>query len=183
MFEDEKNDESGLLSYLNEFFVKNCYGFKPKQSVAAINKLVDEILLLSDDVNPPETVASVMCSEFKKMCEGQREKYWNRMPLLPANMIKPRAWAELVQYAGKILATSQNQDKFFIAAERARNECEAEKELVGDAMRQEYLKYNISPDDPQAQKLLLMAKSREQEAARKAKEDTEDTLPAGTDIF
>jgi hypothetical protein len=88
------------------------------------------------------------------------------MPLLPANMIKDRAWYELVQYAGKILATNTNSEKFIQAAKKAQEECEAEKELIGDAMREEYLKYNINPLDPNAQKLLLMAKSREAEAER-----------------
>jgi hypothetical protein len=179
----EDTGQASLVGYLNDFFVKNCYGFKKNQSAAAINTLAGKILELSDAVNPPGTVAGLLCSEFKKMCEGQREKYWDRMPLLPANMIKPRAWAELVQYAGKILATNQNSERFMQAAEKAQKEYEAEKELVGDAMRDEYLKYNIDPEDPQAQKLLLVAKSREHEATRNAKEDPVDNLPPGTDIF
>lgn len=162
----ENSDTASLIGYLNDFFVKNCYGFKANQSAGAINTLAGKILELSDEVNPPGTVAGLLCSEFKRMCDGQRAEYWRRMPLLPANMIKDRAWYELVQYAGKILATNTNSEKFIQAAKKAQEECEAEKELIGDAMREEYLKYNINPLDPNAQKLLLMAKSREAEAER-----------------
>ena len=167
----EDTGQAGLVEYLNAFFVKNCYGFKKKQSANAINTLAGKVLELSDDVNPPGTVASVMCTEFKKMCEGQREAYWKGTPLLPAYMIKPRIMAEVIQNAGKILSTAKNSEKFIQAAQKAQEECEADKELVSDAIREEYVKYNIDPDDPQASKLLLMAKSREAEAARKAEDE------------
>ena len=168
---DEEKDKGALIAYLNDFFVKNCYGYKPKQSAYAVKKLAEEIANLSDEVNPPLEVASVMCSEFKKMCEGGREEYWKGMPLLPANMIKARALAELIQYAGKILATNQNGNKFLSAAEKAKREYEAEKNLVGDEMRKEFIKYNIDPEDPQANKKLLLEKAKEAEAARQAQED------------
>lgn len=168
----EVKDTGGLVAYLNDFFVKNCYGaYKKNQSAGAINTLAELILELSDEVNPPETVAGLVCSEFKKMCEGQREKYWARMPLLPANMIKPRAWSELVQYAGKILATNLNNEKFTAAAEKAQKEYEAERNLVGDAVREEYLKYNIDPEAPDAQQKLLIAKSKEAAEARAADDE------------
>ena len=180
----ENSDTASLIGYLNDFFVKNCYGgYDKSKSAGAINTLAGKILELSDDVNPPGTVAGLVCSEFKKMCDGQRGDYWARMPLLPANIIKPRAWAELCQYAGKILATQANSERFMQATKKAQEEWEQEKGLVSDAMREEYVKYNIDPENPQAQELLLMAKSREFEEARKAKEDTADTLPPGADIF
>ena len=167
----EVKDTGGLVAYLNDFFVKNCYGYKQNQSAGAINTLAGLILELSDEVNPPETVAGLVCSEFKKMCDGQRDKYWARMPLLPANMIKPRAWSELVQYAGKILATNTNNEKFTAAAEKAQKEYEAERNLVGDAVREEYLKYNIDPEAPDAQQKLLIAKSKEAAVARAADDE------------
>ena len=167
----EDTGQASLIEYLNAFFVKNCYGFKKNQSVNAINKLAGKVLELSDDVNPPGTVASVMCSEFKKMCEGQREAYWKGTPLLPAYMVKPRIMAEVIQNAGKILSTSKNSEKFMQAAQKAQEECEAEKELVGDAMREEYLKYNIDPDDPNAAKKIIAAKAKEQAELRKAEDE------------
>lgn len=167
---DEEIAQASLTEYLNEFFVKNCYGFKKNQAAGAINELIGKIFELCDEENPPATVASVMCSEFKKMCEGQRGKHWKDMPLLPARMINPNVWAVLCQNAGKILATNKNSNKFMAAAQKAQEECEAEKDLVSVAMREEYLKYNINPDDPNAQKLLLVAKSQEQKA-RKAEDE------------
>lgn len=167
-----EKDKGALIAYLNDFFVKNCYGaYKPELSSSAIQKLADEILLLSDDANPPETVAGVMCSEFKKMCDGQRDKYWYRMPLLPANMIKPRAMSELIQYAAKILASAKNSERFMQAAKKAQEECDAEKAQVGDELRKEYLKYNIDPEDPEASKKIIVAKAQEAAAIRKAEDE------------
>jgi hypothetical protein len=170
----ENSDTVSLVGYLNEFFVKNCYGgYDKSKSAGAINTLAGKILELSDDVNPPGTIAALLCSEFKKMGDGQRGRYWNRQPLLPANMIKPRAWSELVEYAGKILATNNNSAKFMQAAKKAEAECEAEKSLVDDAMRDEFLKYNINPEDPARHQKLLVAKSNEVKPAEA--EETEAT--------
>ena len=139
-------------------------------------------------MNPPVEVAGVLCSEFKKMCDGQRSEYWKGQALLPSFMIKTRCWMELMQYAGKILATNSASNKFTQSWEKAVAEYEAEKAKVSDAVREEYLKYNIDPDAPDANKLLLIAKSREQEELRKAKEVEEEAAAAeesehGFEIF
>lgn len=176
----ENSDTASLIGYLNDFFVKNCYGYKPKQSEAAINTLAGKILEISDEVNPPGTVAGLLCSEFKRMCDGQRAKYWKGQALLPAFMIKTRCWMELMQYAGKILAANKASNKFTESWAKAEKEFREEQGLISDAVRAEYIKYNINPDDANANYLLLQAKSREQEELRKAKE-IEDEAQAMTD--
>lgn len=155
----EKDADSKLFAYLNDFFVKNCYGFRPKQSVSALKRLCSEIENVSDEKNPKLEVAGVLCSEYKKMCEGGRGDYWKGQPLLPAYMIKPRCWAELMQYAGKILATKSAANKFIAAAEKAKADYEAEKGEVCDALDNEYLKYDIDPHAPDAVRQLLQKKS------------------------
>lgn len=155
----EKDADSELFAYLNDFFVKFCYGFRPKQSVSAIKRLCSEIENVSDEKNPKLEVAGVLCSEYKKMCEGGRGDYWKGQPLLPAYMIKPRCWAELMQYAGKILATKSAANKFIAAAEKAKADYEAEKGEVCDALDNEYLKYDIDPHAPDAVRQLLQKKS------------------------
>lgn len=167
----ENSDTASLIGYLNDFFVKNCYGgYDKSKSAGAINTLAGKILELSDEVNPPGTVAGLLCSEFKRMCDGQRAKYWKGQALLPAYMIKTRCWMELMQYAGKILASNKAQNKFTESWEKAEKEFREEQGLISDAVRAEYIKYNINPDDANANYLLLQAKSREQEELRKAKE-------------
>ena len=166
----EDTGQASLVGYLNDFFVKNCYGYKGNKAGKSLNMIANQICELSDENNPPVEIAAVLCSEFKKMCEGGREEYWKGLPLIPANMIKGRVMAELIQNAGKILATSNNSSKFMQAARKAQEECEAEKDIVYDAIRQEYLKYNIDPDDPNASKLLIQAKSKEQ-AEKKAEDE------------
>ena len=182
----EENADTALFAYLEDFFVKNCLGFDKKKAAYSLNQLCEKIKSVSDEVNPPVEVAGVLCSEFKKMCDGQRNEYWKGQALLPSYMIKTRCWMELMQYAGKILATNSASNKFTESWEKAVAECEAEKEQISVAVREEYLKYKIDPDAPDANMQLLRAKSLEQEELRKAKEIEEEaaeTTEQGFEIF
>lgn len=180
--DDSERNDNALFDYLADFFVKNCKGFRVKQSVKALRELLGKIQDVSDEVNPPLEVASVLCSEFKKMCAGERNKYWKDLPLLPSYMIKPRCWIELMQYAGKILATNAQQNKFWSSMEQAAKECEADREEVQETIQQEFRRYKINPDAPDATRQLIEAKSREFEAKRQQYEaDGAETVPY--DIF
>ena len=184
----EENADSALFAYLEDFFVKNCYGFDKKKAAYSLNQLCEKIKSVSDDKNPPVEVAGVLCGEFKKMCDGQRSEYWKGQALLPSFMIKTRCWMELMQYAGKILATSSACNKFTESWQKAAAEYEAEKDQISDAVRAECLKYNINPDAPDANFQLIRAKSQEQEELRKAKEVEEEAAAAeesahGFEIF
>lgn len=187
----EENADSALFAYLEGFFVKNCYGFDKKKAGSSLKQLCEKIKSVSDEVNPPDVVAGVLCSEFKKMCEGGRSEYWKGQAMLPAFMIKTRCWMELMQYAGKILATNNASNKFMAEAQKAEADYKAEQSQISVAMRDEYLKYNINPDAPDANFQLIRAKSIEQEELRKAKEVEAEAIAAadaetsaqGFDIF
>lgn len=176
----EKKD-TALFDYLNDFFVKNCYGYKPKQSAKAIEQLADKISEISDEMNPPVDVAAVLCTEYKKMTEGGRSEYWKGQPLLPSYMIKPRCWMELMQYAGKILATKNNQNHFFEAMEKARVQADAEHDEIVEHMNSEYEKYGIDPNKPSAVMELLRARSLEKNAQKPEEQVAETEIPE--DIF
>lgn len=184
----EGNADSELYAYLEDFFVKNCYGFDKKKAAASLKQLCEKINSVSDEVNPPVEVAGVLCSEFKKMCEGGRSEYWKGQAMLPSFMIKTRCWMELMQYAGKILATNSASNKFTESWAKAEAEFKAEQDQISVAVSNECLKYNIDPYAPDASRQLLMAKSREQEEKRKAKEIEEEAAAAeesehGFEIF
>ena len=166
----DEDADSELFAYLEDFFVKNCYGFDKKKAAYSLNQLCEKIKSVSDEVNPPVEVAGVLCSEFKKMCDGGRSEYWKGQALLPSFMIKTRCWMELMQYAGKILATNSASNKFTESWAKAAAEFKAEQNQISVAVRDECLKYSIDPDAPDASFQLIRAKSREQEELRKAKE-------------
>ena len=166
----ENNEGAGVTGYLNDFFAKNCYGYKPQNAAGAIKSLASKITELSDKVNPPDVIAGVLCSEFLRMHEGKRADYWKDIPLLPSNMIKPNVWAYLMQYAGKILAAKKADNQFIRAEMQAQEEAEADRQAVYDEQDKELLKYNISPDDPARITKLLAAKAKEQAAAKIAEE-------------
>ena len=167
------SEDSALEAYLDDFFVKNCYGFKKKQASSALQKLCEEIKAVSDEMNPAKDVAAVLCGEFKKMCDGVRGNYWKSIPLLPSNMLKPRVWQELMQHAGKILASKASANKFLAAAEKAKQESLAEGDAKEELLAQEYRKYGINPADPCATTLLVQAKSRESKAQQMAEKAPE----------
>lgn len=173
--------DTALFDYLNDFFVKNCYGYKPKQSAKAIQQLADKISEISDEMNPPVDVAAVLCTEYKKMTEGGRSEYWKGQPLLPAYMIKPRCWMELMQYAGKILATKNNQNHFYEAMEKARIQADVEHDEIVEHMNSEYEKYGIDPNSPSAAMELLRARSLEKNAQKPEEQAKELEMPE--DIF
>ena len=168
-----EKQNTALDEYLNDFFVKNCYGYKPKQSAKAISELSQRILEVSDEMNPPVDVAAVLCGEYKKMVEGQRSDYWKGQPVLPAYMIKPRCWMELLQYAGKILATKRNENKFEKAMAEARAKAEADSAEIKKWIFAEYEKYGIDPESPGAQEQLIRAKNLEQKENKPAEEPAE----------
>ena len=158
----EKIDKA-LFDYLNDFFVKNCYGYKPKQSAKAISELAKKILDVSDEMNPAIDVAAVLCTEYKKMTEGGRSDYWKGQPLLPAYMIKSRCWMELMQYAGKILATKSNENKFVQAIKNAQEQVQSERAEIDEWQKAEYEKYGIDSASPDATMQLIRAKSIEKQ--------------------
>lgn len=167
------SEDSALEAYLDDFFVKNCYGFSHKQASSALQKLCEKIKAVSDEMNPAKDVAAVLCGEFKKMCDGARSDYWKGMPLLPSNMLKPRVWQELMQHAGRILASKSSANKFLAAAEKAKQESLAEGDAKEELLAQEYRKYGINPADPCATTLLVQAKSRESKAQQTAEKAPE----------
>ena len=167
------SEDSALEAYLDDFFVKNCYGFKKKQALSSLQKLCEEIKAVSDEINPAKDVAAVLCGEFKKMCDGARSDYWKGLPLLPSNMLKPRVWQELMQHAGRILASKASTNKFLAAAEKAKQESIAEGDAKEVLLADEYRKYGINPADPCATTLLVQAKSRESKALQTAEKTPE----------
>ena len=133
-----------------------------------------EINKLSDEVNPAVDVAAVLCGEYKKMTEGARSEYWKGQPVLPAYMLKSRCWMELMQYAGKILATKSNQNKFDKAMQLAKAQAEAEREETQKEIDAEYKKYGIEPGSPNASMELIRAKSLELQDSEQVDEIPED---------
>lgn len=175
----EKKD-TALLEYLHDFFVKNCYGYKPKQSAKKIEELAEKILEVSDNMNPPVDVAAVLCGEYKKMVEGARSDYWKGQPLLPAYMIKPRCWMELMQYAGKILATKSQSNSFFMAMEKAKQQAQADADEVSQKIDEDYAKYGIDPNAASATMELLRRRNLDLKAEEQ-KEPEELEIPE--DLF
>lgn len=86
---------------------------------------------------------------------------------------------ELMQYAGKILATKRNESKFEKAMAEAKARAEADSAEIEQWINSEYEKYGIDPESATAQAELIRAKSQEQ----KAKQPEEEPAEIPDDIF
>lgn len=171
-------DGGSCKDYLNKFFVENCYGFVAKKSAWAMNKLAAEIDALADEENPSETIAALICAEFKRMHDGKVSDYFKDYPMRPSYMLKPRAWEHLMTYAAKILARNKGQNNFLKAAQKAKTDYEAERESVDVALADEYAKYGIDPADPNKATKIIQAKAQEQSQVAYSEETA-----SGIDIF
>lgn len=175
--DEVKEKETRVSEKLTKFFVKNCYGYNKNQGAHSIQKLTKMICKVSDEINPADTICDLLCAEFKRMSDtGGPNGYWKNIPLLPSNMLKNNVWAYLMQYAGKILAAKKADNQFIREEMAAREAAEKEKKAVSVVLDQEYLKYNIDPDDPNRCALLVQAKAAEQRAAEQQEKEPEPDI-------
>lgn len=149
---NEKADRT--YSVYEAFFAKNCLGFNANEQRQAITVLCLRTNALSDDKNPSEIVASCIISQFKKLSED--DPYFKGMPLTPESLLKPNTWQHVLAAASRILLASKQVTPAWI---QQIEEARQEKELVGDGIENEYIKYGIDPRDPNKAALLLRAKS------------------------
>lgn len=156
---DEKIDaelENNVFSTLNDFFVKNCYGYKPKQAKKAVDTIVQRCKELSNEANPPDIIASVLTKEFKKLVDTS--EYYRGTPLLPSYMIKDGIWSHLLTAAGKILLTNKTRNEWDEQAKKYKEQAEKDRQAICDLFNTEYVKYGLDPDDPNRVAKLQQAK-------------------------
>ncbi len=161
--DSDEETKALVVSKLTKFFVKNCYGYNERQGSHSVQKLAKKIIELEDTNNPADTLCDILCQEFKRMHDGNGNlQYWKDIPLRPDMMNKPNVWAHLMSYAGRLLQTQKITDEFTQAAEKAKADAQAEQNAVSVELNNEYLKYNIAPDDPNRVAMLLQAKANAQ---------------------
>ena len=96
---------------------------------------------------------------------NDKEGYWANIPVLPQKMLHPNVWAVLMSFAGRILASRQETNKFAQAEAKALEEAKKERSKTDEYLREEFVKYGI---DPNAQDRLtqLFLKKRFETAAQ-----------------
>lgn len=153
---DEK--EQAVMNIVQGFFAKNCLGFDVMHNYEALLSITDRMIWLSDNRNPPEIVASVFLGQFKKLVE--EDGYYKGAPLSPMQLIKPGTYEHVLNMTSKILLNKSNNQRWQEQEQALRAEIEKEK-AVGDSLDNEYLRYNIDPQDPNRSQKLLLAKAGE----------------------
>lgn len=148
-----------IVTQLNDWFVKNCYGYKPNAGRKPIDELAKRIEALASDVNPPDVIANVMLKEFKTMSE--KDQHWQNIPLLPAYLVKDGVYSHVMARASRILLNNNEQKKLW--AEQLMVYEDKDFELIDNEINEQYLKYNINPNDPNRTLLLMQAKAQIQQ--------------------
>lgn len=153
--------ENALFESVNDFFVKNCYGYKQNAARKAIGEIVKRCIELSNENNTPDIIASNLCREFKNLSETE---YFQTMPLLPAYMIKPEIWPRITSAAGRYLLNNKNDQEHWINVQKQYEQnYQEERAVVCDVLEKEYLKYGIDPQDSNRVMKLQLAKKAEKQ--------------------
>lgn len=155
-----EEERQAVIELVAGFFTKNYLGFNPYAEREAIWSVADRMIWLSDSKNPPEIVTSVFLGQFKKLVE--EDGYYKGAPLTPMQLIKPGTYSHVLALASKILLNKNNNQRWQEQQQALQAEIEREKNNVCDGVDAEYLKYHISPQDPNRSQKLLIAKASEQ---------------------
>ena len=164
-WENEEGGESKNGSFeavseaLTNFFTKNCLGFNKAMNQEELHALTNRILSLGNKRNPPEIVVGVLLGCFQKLTEDKG--YWQGMPLTPQQLLKPGTYAHVLNQTNKILNASQVNEAWISEEKKYAEQAAKDQEAVGNSFDNEYLKYGISPSDPNKVRLLMQAKANE----------------------
>lgn len=155
-YDQEKRRQ--LLCQLNDFFAKNCLGYEWQRYTAYVSEIADRISKLATEKNPAKMVAAVMTSQFLAL--SQNEGHYKGVPLTPEYFLKAGVYAHVLNNAGRILLT-KDQDKTTWQAETEKYMQNAAENhvAVDNWLEEECLKYDIDPHDPQRQVELMRAKA------------------------
>lgn len=159
--QDEEKKTADFLSVVNlleAFFIQNSFGYDLKKGHKQLDQVAFNILKIKTD-EPFEIIAGKICDIFLKMHNS--EGPWKDIPLQPALLNKSAVWAYILSQLGKQLKPAKRNS---ISKLMKEYEIKAEKEAIElDAeINGEYLKYGISPDDPNKSVKLLQKKAAEQ---------------------
>lgn len=168
-----RTERAQVLKKLEDFFVKNCYGYKKKSGRRSVEQLAERILELADSVNPPDTITDILLKEFLRM-HNDKDGYWVNIPVLPQKMLHPNVWAVLMSFAGRILANRQESSKFAQAEAKALEEAKKERGKTDEYLHEEFAKYGIDPEAKDRLTQLFLKKRFETEAQKNEPVQTYD---------
>lgn len=155
----EEEIDTGVFNILDGFFTKNNLGFNKHANIPELQALTYRIQSLGDSRNPPEIIASVMLGQFKRLSE--EDGYFKNMSLTPQQLLTPGTYRSVLAAASKILLADKPTESWIKQQEKYEKEAAAEKAAVGNVFEAEYLKYGISPNDPNKAAKLMQAKANE----------------------
>lgn len=148
-----------VYGVFNSFFAKNCLGYNQEQYYQDERELADRMILLADDKNQPEIIASVFLSQFKILADT--EGYYWGIELTPANLLKPGVYTHVCALAAKILMTQGTKSSEWTKQmDLERQQCEADREAVDVEISEQCVKYGIDVNDPERVQKIIMARGR-----------------------
>lgn len=124
------------FSVFLEFFTKNCQGNQNLDAIATLSRRITE---LSDERNPPEVIANLFCSQFKKLSESPG--YYQGIPLTAESLVKPGPYGHVLQVCSNILnAGKQPKPEWIKQLEIDKRQMEFEKTAVCNPITQAVIK-------------------------------------------
>ena len=133
---------------LQDFFHEVNAGYNVSKGAKVVEDIVTEIVSSVDNKTDAPVLARELCKEYRRMNAGNGTDYrWKGIPLFPKYMIKEPVWAQLMSRVSlpKHQVTAYEQ--------------ELDKEESANWLDEEYERYGIDPNAPNAAMQLVLAKN------------------------
>ena len=150
---------SSITKLLGDFFKNNNAAYNVNKGAPMCEKIAKEIVSCSDNVSDAELLTTRLICEFKRLHD--EPGYYHDVPLMPAYMLKDKIWAQLSSRIGRVYGTKA-EPKTKSVEEQARQDwiehCEDVDNPEAD-FYEEYKRFGIDPNEPDAVQKLLRAKN------------------------
>lgn len=156
---DEKT-RGEVCNILSDFFKDNNPAYDVQKGLRLVNVIADRIFELRIQADRKELAKSI-CKVFDEIrsSDDERFKYWRDLPYLPQRMANQTVWSMLAynvaQKYNQPETSVSSADQYQREYEHHQNELRAGANFLDD----EYLKYGISPTDPNRVAKLLLKKN------------------------
>lgn len=157
---EAENNCDELVEVLTNFFRKNNAVYNEQRGIKAVRAIANELIASTKTSEQAIELARKMCKEFKQMHDMPKGDRWHNIPLFPNYMIKEAVWAQLITRVssiyGTLNATEANLEQ---RIQKEYAEVLEERKDPSNTMDSEYIRYGISPSDPNRVMKLLQIKN------------------------
>lgn len=149
------------VKILGDFFKANNAAYSESRGAPAVERIARLLAESCGDGADTAEMAARFCREFKAMHDQPPGDYWHNVPLMPAFMLKERAWYEISSRVARIYGTAGNPRPLPVReqAEKDWREHLETLENPANSTEAEYTRFGIDPADPDRVRKMLIKRA------------------------